>query len=512
MTRTEPPLPGAATVPAAAYARMSRDVQQYSVQHQLDCIQAYAAAGGLAVVRTFVDEGRSGLSLENRPGLRALLAEATGAACAFSVIVVYDVSRWGRFQDTDESAFYEHLCRRAGVSVVYCAEQFVNDGSPMVALMKSVKRIMAAEYSRELGVKVHLAQCRFSRMGYKQGGLPGFGLRRLAVAADGQIGAQLRAGQRKPGTTDRVTLVHGTADEVALVRRIFRLYTEEGWNDTRIAAQLRAEGRINHLGKSWDPNSVRRILINGRYCGEIVYNQTTRRLRGPVTRNPERLWIRCDGALAPMVTRAAFETARRIRAGRASGPEREDVLELLRALHRRHGAISAALCVAAGLPGRETMRRLFGGYVAAYAAAGLPPQHTEAGALGVRTMRTLVEAMLARVTEKAERAGATVHRTRVWNVLLLNQSLTVKVSIASCRCYPGAWHRWRVPLTAGSAADFVLCALMDTANAEVSRYLLLASGEARGASVYLSERTVGRYARHCFASLDEVFGLASGGA
>ncbi len=47
----------------------------------------------------------------------------------FKVILVYDVSRWGRFQDVDEAAHYEFLCRSASVPVRYCAEQFENDGS-----------------------------------------------------------------------------------------------------------------------------------------------------------------------------------------------------------------------------------------------------------------------------------------------------------------------------------------------------------------------------------------------
>lgn len=92
-------------ISAVAYARMSTDVQNYSIRHQLDCIYAYAATNGLNIQRVFVDEGRSGLSLNNRPGLQALLAAATSAPCDFAVIVVYDVSRWGRFQDVDESVF-----------------------------------------------------------------------------------------------------------------------------------------------------------------------------------------------------------------------------------------------------------------------------------------------------------------------------------------------------------------------------------------------------------------------
>ena len=85
------------------------------------------------------------------------------------MILVYDVSRWGRFQDADESAYYEYLCKRAGIEVHYCAEQFENDGSPAATIIKSVKRAMAGEYSRELSAKVFKGQCRLIELGYPAG-------------------------------------------------------------------------------------------------------------------------------------------------------------------------------------------------------------------------------------------------------------------------------------------------------------------------------------------------------
>lgn len=69
-------------------------------------------------------------------------------------LVYYDVSRWGRFQDVDESACYEYVLKRAGIRVHYCAEQFENDGSMSSSVLKTLKRSMAAVYSRELSVKV----------------------------------------------------------------------------------------------------------------------------------------------------------------------------------------------------------------------------------------------------------------------------------------------------------------------------------------------------------------------
>jgi hypothetical protein len=76
------------------------------------------------------------------------------------------LSRWGRFQDADESAYYEYICRRAKIEVHYCAEQFGNDGSPISTIVKGVKRAMAGQYSRELSAKVFIGQCRLIELGF----------------------------------------------------------------------------------------------------------------------------------------------------------------------------------------------------------------------------------------------------------------------------------------------------------------------------------------------------------
>ena len=58
---------------AAQYVRMSTDHQQYSIENQAVVIGAYAEARGLTIVRTYRDDGESGLRLRNRAGLRQLL-------------------------------------------------------------------------------------------------------------------------------------------------------------------------------------------------------------------------------------------------------------------------------------------------------------------------------------------------------------------------------------------------------------------------------------------------------
>src|SRR5438094_2743208 len=215
-----------ANVAAAQYLRMSTEHQQYSLVNQAAAIQQYAEAHGFSVAQTYSDGARTGLVLKHRSGLRQLLHDVSGSP-AFKAILVYDVSRWGRFQDSDEAAHYEFLCKSAGVPVHYCAETFANDGTLTSLIMKALKRTMAGEYSRELGVKVLEGQKRLARLGFKQGGLPGYGLRRMLVSADRQAKQQLASGERKNITTDRVILVPGPAEEVQVVRDIYRMLSSE---------------------------------------------------------------------------------------------------------------------------------------------------------------------------------------------------------------------------------------------------------------------------------------------
>src|SRR5688572_17327998 len=179
---------------AAEYVRMSTEHQQYSTLNQNHKIREYAAHRGIEIVRTYADEGKSGLRIDGRLALQRLIRDVQAGTADFTIILVYDVSRWGRFQDADESAYYEYICRRAGIQVAYCAEQFENDGSPVSTIVKGVKRAMAGEYSRELSAKVFIGQCRLIELGFRQGGSAGYGLRRRLIDQDGNAKGDLNRG------------------------------------------------------------------------------------------------------------------------------------------------------------------------------------------------------------------------------------------------------------------------------------------------------------------------------
>jgi DNA invertase Pin-like site-specific DNA recombinase len=96
---------------AAEYVRMSTEHQQYSTENQAAKIREYAAQRNIEIVKTYADAGKSGLNIGGRLSLQALIKDVESGSADFQIILVYDVSRWGRFQDADESAYYEYICK-----------------------------------------------------------------------------------------------------------------------------------------------------------------------------------------------------------------------------------------------------------------------------------------------------------------------------------------------------------------------------------------------------------------
>lgn len=326
---------------AAQYQRMSTEHQKYSIEGQTLGNAAYAAEHGYEIVRTYRDEGISGLTLAGRTGLKALLADVLGGEPGYDVVLVYDVSRWGRFQDPDQGAHYEFVCREAGVRIEYTGEAFANDGSLTSTLVKSIKRAMAAEYSRELSAKVAAAKRGWAAKGYWVGGSPGFGLRRQIVSPDGVLGPQMGPGERKALQGQRVILTLGPDHEVATVRRIFRMYVVEGLRPFAIAERLNGEGVQLEDRRPWCDHRVRQLLSNERYVGVLVSGRIKCVLKQQRPR-PREEWTRAENALPAIIDRPLFDL---VQANLRQKPKTTDegLLDELRALLAREGRLTQRL-------------------------------------------------------------------------------------------------------------------------------------------------------------------------
>jgi len=353
---------------AAQYVRMSTEDQQYSIANQEAAIAEYARKRGFEVISTYSDPGRSGISIRSRKGLRQLLSDVIGGKAQFHAILVYDVSRWGRFQDIDESAHYEFLCRSNRIPVHYCAEQFSNDGSVASSIMKTLKRTMAAEYSRELGVKVLAGQQRIARLGFRAVGMAGVGLRRMMISPEGRRKIVLQHGERKAVHTDRTILVPGPRKEVECIRTMFRL-AASGKTTKEIAREINRPQMTGPAGPLWRRDRIHRILTNNAYAGWNTYGKTTQKL-GQVSRAVKREhWITQPGAFVPIINQELFDQVQMQLRRRGKHPPKADadLIRRMKKILERHGMLTHRLV------GQRYYTR-FGSLMKAYELVGYQPR------------------------------------------------------------------------------------------------------------------------------------------
>src|SRR5450830_289592 len=465
------PHPG---IRAVEYVRMSTEHQQYSTENQADKIREYAARRSIEIVRTYADSGKSGLRIDGRVSLQKLIKDVESGTADFTIILVYDVSRWGRFQDADESAFYEYRCRRAGIQVVYCAEQFENDGSPVATIVKGVKRAMAGEYSRELSAKVFAGQCRLIELGYRQGGPAGYGLRRVLLDQHGAIKSELTRGEHKSLQTDRVILMPGPENEINIVNQIYRWFIDDGLVESEIAARLNGMNVLTDLDRAWTRATVHQVLINEKYIGNNVYNRISFKLKKLRVINTPEMWIKKEGAFEPIVSPDIYYTAQGIVRARTRRYTNEELVERLRSLYKNRGLLSGLIIDETdGMPSSSVYAFRFGNLIRAYQMVGFTPDRDYRYLEINRFLRRLHPEIVAQTETQIAELGGQLVRDPATDLLRVNDEFSVSLVLARCQTYDSGRNRWKVRFDTSLAPDITVAVRLDQENKAPLHYYLL---------------------------------------
>ncbi len=488
---------------------MSTEHQRYSTENQSDAIAHYAEQRGIEIVRTYSDAGKSGLRIQGRDGLKQLIDDIQSGRADYEAVLVYDISRWGRFQDADESAYYEYICKRAGISVIYCAEQFENDGSPVSTIVKGVKRAMAGEYSRELSQKVFTGQCRLIELGYRQGGPPGFGLRRMLIDEHGVAKGILERGEHKSIQTDRVTLVPGPAEEIAIVREIFLAFVEERKSETDIAGVLNARGILTDRDRAWTRGTVHQILINEKYIGNNVWNRSSFKLKKRRVQNDPDIWVRAEGAFEGIVDTDLFAAANAIINARSSKLTDDEMLEGLKEVFEAQGFLSGLVIdEAEALPSSSAYRSRFGSLLRAYKLVGFKPDRDYRYVEINRRLRELHPDIVAETITGIEASGGKVERHPRTDLLTINNEFTASLVIVRCSETNAGSLRWNIRFDRSLKPDITVAVRMDRLNQKPLDYYLLPSLDMTLPRIRLAEHNGLSLDAYRFAKLDPLFDMA----
>ncbi|WP_244486301.1 recombinase family protein [Bradyrhizobium viridifuturi] len=495
---------------AAEYVRMSTDHQQYSTANQTQAIREYATRHGFSVEKTYLDSGKSGLTLDDRDSLKELIEDVQNGNATYSTILVYDVSRWGRFQDADESAYYEYICKRAGISVRYCAEQFENDGSPVSTIVKGVKRAMAGEYSRELSVKVFAGQRRLIELGYRQGGPAGFGLRRQLIDQNGVPKGELVRGEHKSIQTDRIILIPGPDEEIETIRFIYDSFVHHAKPEREIATVLNDRRILTDLGRPWSRATVHQILINEKYVGNNVWNHCSCKLKGHRVHNPPEHWVRHDKAFDSIVDDETFQAAQAIINDRAKTYSDEELLDLLRGLLEKHGYLSGIIIDELELgPSSSAYRSRFGSLIRAYELIGFSPERDYRYIEINRALRRMYPGLIERAIRGIEEIGGTVEQNAESDLLSVNDEFTTSLCLVRAQETMAGSHRWKIRFDAGLRPDITVAIRMNQMNSAILDYYLLPRFEIEHSRAALAEDNGLALDAYRFDTLEMLFELAA---
>jgi DNA invertase Pin-like site-specific DNA recombinase len=396
---------------AVAYYRHSaQDRQENSIPIQREQVQKWAKEHEIEIIKEFADYGKSGLSAKHRDAFNDMLDNWVKKRNDFEYVLVLDVSRWGRFQDIDDSAAYCAECKRHGKTVIYTSIGMPQEGDPYRGMRESIDRVRAATYSWELSGKVFNGCKKVAEQGYRPGGMPPYGLHRLLLNEARQPVQILKPGERKSIQNQRVTLTPGEESEVKTIRRIFTEFAKHGKQEQEIADTLNRD-RIPSPGNVlWDAGKVRNILNNELYIGTMVYNKTTQRLLAPPRPNPKEKWVRTAGAFKSVVSEELYRRAQEIFEERRRRYDPVRMLERLKHIFKVHGMVKGNLVSAdAEAPG-------VGSYCSRFKSLDMAFQRTFEDAL--KQTKVTVVSQLREIAKEVEEYD---------NFIVVNKSFTVLI-------------------------------------------------------------------------------------
>jgi DNA invertase Pin-like site-specific DNA recombinase len=476
----------------AIYIRMSTELQVESPENQDRAIRAYAAEYGIEIIKTYADLGVSGITTEKREQFQTLIDDVEQGRNGYNIVLYLDETRWGRFVDSREAEYHRMRLERKNVLCQSCEKPLTLTSNLADRIMTLLRDESASDYCRQLSQKVWAGQCNLVTKGFRQGGVAGFGLRRMLLDETGRPKQELAMGQRKSLLTERVILMPGPDDERRMVLWIYDQFIA-GSSETEIASQLNEQGVRNHFGRPWSRGTVGEVLTNEKYVGNNLFNRTSGKMKSRAKPNPESEWVRKDRAFEPAVDMERFCTVQGIYRERNKKTSDEEMLQGLRDLYARQGRLSALIIDEADfLPPSCLFRTRFGGLLRAYRMIGYTPKRDYQYVVINQRLRALHAEIVADVVHSIENLCSRRVPIDPESCLLeLNRNLFISVVISRCFTTPSGIRRWKIRFDSGLRPDITVAVRMDPHNEAILDYYILPALEFSCGQLKLSEDNAG---------------------
>lgn len=493
-------------VRVAQYLRMSTDHQQYSLHNQSEYIKDYAEKNNMEIAYTYDDAGKSGVSIVGRHSLQQLLSDVEQKKIDIQAVLFYDVSRFGRFQNSDEAAYYSFLFERNGVDLIYCSEPIPTKDFPLESsVILNIKRSSAAYHSRNLSEKVFIGQVNLIKLGYHQGGMAGYGLRRLLVDENGIAKEILSFRKRKSIQTDRVILIPGPKNEIKIVNRIYDLFIDYNVPEFIIAERLNEQNIPAENGTLWTRAKIHQILTNEKYIGNNIYNKTSSKLKSRLVKNPKHEWVRCDKAYKPIISKKKYNKAQDIIQLRSIHLTNAELLEKLKQKLESKGKLSGFIIDEDDTgPSSSVYRTRFGGLLRAYTLIGYKPEHDYSYLQINEALRSFYSGIIEDFKGRILKSNCYIDEYKYAPMLYINDELLISVLITKCIHMKSGKLRWKVRFDNSQKADITIVIRMDSQNISPLDFYIIPKIENEYSKMCMTETNNIRLDLYRFDNLDKL--------
>lgn len=493
-------------VRVAQYLRMSTDHQQYSLHNQSEYIKDYAEKNNMEIAYTYDDAGKSGVSIVGRHSLQQLLSDVEQKKIDIQAVLFYDVSRFGRFQNSDEAAYYSFLFERNGVDLIYCSEPIPTKDFPLESsVILNIKRSSAAYHSRNLSEKVFIGQVNLIKLGYHQGGMAGYGLRRLLVDENDIAKEILGFRKRKSIQTDRVILIPGPKNEIKIVNSIYDLFIDDNMPEFIIAERLNEQNIPAENGTLWTRAKIHQILTNEKYIGNNIYNKTSSKLKSRLVKNPKNEWVRCDKAYKPIISKKKYNKAQEIIQLRSVHLTNEELLEKLKQKLESNGKLSGFIIDEDDTgPSSSVYRTRFGGLLRAYTLIGYKPEHDYSYIQINEALRSFYSGIIEDFKGEILKSNCFIDEYKYAPMLYINDELLISVLITKCTPMKSGKLRWKVRFDNSQKADITIVIRMDSQNISPLDFYIIPKIENEYSKMCMTETNNIRLDLYRFDNLDKL--------
>lgn len=493
-------------VRVAQYLRMSTDHQQYSLHNQSEYIKDYAEKNNMEIAYTYDDAGKSGVSIIGRHSLQQLLSDVEQKKIDIQAVLFYDVSRFGRFQNSDEAAYYSFLLERNGVDLIYCSEPIPTKDFPLESsVILNIKRSSAAYHSRNLSEKVFIGQVNLIKLGYHQGGMAGYGLRRLLVDENGIAKEILGFRKRKSIQTDRVILIPGPKNEIKIVNSIYDLFIDDNMPEFIIAERLNEQNIPAENGTLWTRAKIHQILTNEKYIGNNIYNKTSSKLKSRLVKNPKNEWVRCDKAYKPIISKKKYNKAQEIIQLRSVHLTNDELLEKLKQKLESNGKLSGFIIDEDDTgPSSSVYRTRFGGLLRAYTLIGYKPEHDYSYIQINEALRSFYSGIIEDFKGEILKSNCYIDEYKYAPMLYINDELLISVLITKCTPMKSGKLRWKVRFDNSQKADITIVIRMDSQNISPLDFYIIPKIENEYSKMCMTETNNIRLDLYRFDNLDKL--------